>query len=308
MEATRDTYGKTLAILGEKNDNIVVLDADLSEATKTCDFAKKFPNRFFDVGIAEQDMIATAAGFATCSKIPFASTFAVFACGRAYDQIRNSICYPNLNVKIAATHAGITVGEDGATHQMLEDINIMKGLPNMTVLCPSDEVSTQKIVELAAKKYGPVYIRLTRPKVDNIYTNETFEIGGSNTIGDGNNVAIFTNGITLHECIKAKEILEKDNIKVRIIDLYSIKPVDEKSIVENAKQVDKVICVEDHNIIGGIGSIVSDVLSQNYPKMVYKIGINDTFGKSGKYEELLKEYGIDSQSIYNKIKEIVYEK
>lgn len=308
MEATRDSYGKALVELGEKYNNIVVLDADLSEATKTCDFASKFPNRFFDIGIAEQDMIATAAGLATCGKIPFASTFAVFAAGRAYDQIRNSICYPNLNVKIVATHAGITVGEDGATHQMLEDINIMKGLPNMTVLCPADAVSTKEILKLALDINGPVYVRLTRPKVDLIYNDETFKIGGSNIIGNGNKVALITNGVTLHECIKAKYKLEKEGIEVRIVDLYSIKPVDKNTIINIAKNVENIICVEDHSVIGGIGSIVSDILSENYPKKVYKIGINDTFGKSGKYDELLKEFNIDGDSIYNKVKKILNEK
>ena len=308
MEATRDSYGKALVELGQKYENIVVLDADLSEATKTCEFAKIFPNRFFDIGIAEQDMIGTAAGFATCGKIPFASTFAVFAAGRAYDQIRNSICYPNLNVKIVATHAGITVGEDGATHQMLEDINIMKGLPNMTVFCPADAVSTKEILKLAVEINGPVYVRLTRPKVDEIYTNETFKVGGSNVIGNGKKVALITNGVTLHECIKAKEMLEKDGIDVRIVDLYSIKPVDKQTIIDTAKNVENIVCVEDHSIIGGIGSIVSDVLSEHYPKKVYKIGINDTFGKSGKYNELLKDFGIDSDSIYNKVKVILNEK
>lgn len=308
MEATRDSYGKALVELGEKYENIVVLDADLSEATKTCEFAKRFTNRFFDIGIAEQDMIGTAAGFATCGKIPFASTFAVFAAGRAYDQIRNSICYPNLNVKIVATHAGITVGEDGATHQMLEDINIMKGLPNMTVFCPADAVSTKEILKLAVEINGPVYVRLTRPKVDEIYTNETFKVGGSNVIGSGKKVALITNGVTLHECIKAKQMLENDGIDVRIVDLYSIKPVDKQTIIDTSKEVENIICVEDHSVIGGIGSIVSDVLIENYPTKVYKIGINDTFGKSGKYDELLKDFEIDFEGIYNKVKEILNEK
>lgn len=301
MIATRESYGKALAELGEKYNDIVVLDADLSQATKTKDFAAKFPDRFINVGIAEQDLMATAAGLATCGKIPFASTFAIFATGRAYDQIRNSICYPNLNVKIAATHAGITVGEDGATHQALEDLNIMKGLPNMTVLCPCDDISTKWAIEQAIKIDGPVYIRLTRPKVDNIYTEyEKFELGKAKVIGDGKDICLITNGVTMHECVKAKEILHENGIQTRIIDLQTIKPVDKETIIENAKQVKHVITVEDHNIIGGIGSIVSDVLCENYPIKITKIGINDEFGQSGKWDELLKYYKLDAQSIVNK--------
>lgn len=306
MIATRESYGKALAELGEKNNNIVVLDADLSSATKTKEFASKFSDRFINLGIAEQDMLATAAGLATCGKIPFASTFAVFASGRAYDQIRNSICYPNLNVKIAATHAGITVGEDGATHQALEDINIMKSLPNMTVLCPCDDISTKWAIKEAAEINGPVYIRLTRPKVENIYDeNEIFQLGKVKVIGDGKDIAFITNGITMHECIKAKEILKENGINVRIIDLHTVKPVDKQAIVETAKIVKHIITVEDHNVIGGIGSIVADVLSEEYPTKIYKIGINDEFGKSGKWNELLTHYGLDGSSIANKAIEII---
>ena len=306
MIATRESYGKALAELGENNNNIVVLDADLSSATKTKEFATKFPDRFINLGIAEQDMMATAAGLATCGKIPFASTFAVFATGRAYDQIRNSICYPNLNVKIAATHAGITVGEDGATHQALEDINIMKALPNMTVLCPCDDISTKWAIKKASEINGPVYIRLTRPKVENIYDeNEIFELDKAKVIGDGEDIAFITNGITMHECIKAKEILKEKGINARVIDLHTIKPVDKQTIIETAKQVKHIITVEDHNIIGGIGSIVADVLAEEYPKKIYKIGINDEFGKSGKWNELLTYYGLDGNSIANKAMEII---
>ncbi|MBE5821218.1 MAG: transketolase family protein [Clostridiales bacterium] len=306
MIATRESYGKALAELEEKNKNIVVLDADLSSATKTKEFATKFPDKFINLGIAEQDMMATAAGLATCGKIPFASTFAVFATGRAYDQIRNSICYPNLNVKIAATHAGITVGEDGATHQALEDINIVKALPNMTVLCPCDDISTKWAIKKASEINGPVYIRLTRPKVENVYDeNEIFELDKAKVIGDGGDIAFITNGITMHECIKAKDILKEKGINARIVDLHTIKPVDKQTIIETAKQVKHIITVEDHNIIGGIGSIVADVLAEEYPTKIYKIGINDEFGKSGKWNELLTYYGLDGNSIANKAMEII---
>ncbi len=302
MIATRESYGKVLEELGDKYPNIVVLDADLSEATKTCDFAKKYPDRFFDIGIAEQDMIGTAAGLATCNKIPLVSTFAVFATGRVYDQIRCSVCYPKLNVKIIATHAGITVGEDGATHQALEDINLMRGLPNMTVICPCDDASTRWAIEEAIKIAGPVYVRLTRPKVENIYDeNETFEFGKGKVIGNGTDVALISNGMTLHECIKAKSILENKNISVRVIDIHTIKPIDKDLIIDTAKQVKNIFTVDDHSIIGGLGTAVCEVLIENYSKKITRIGINDTFGKSGKWDELLTDFGIDSNGIVERV-------
>ena len=302
MIATRESYGKVLEELGDKYPNIVVLDADLSEATKTCDFAKKYPDRFFDIGIAEQDMIGTAAGLATCNKIPLVSTFAVFATGRVYDQIRCSVCYPKLNVKIIATHTGITVGEDGATHQALEDINLMRGLPNMTVICPCDDASTRWAIEEAIKIAGPVYVRLTRPKVENIYDeNETFEFGKGKVIGNGTDVALISNGMTLHECIKAKSILENKNISVRVIDIHTIKPIDKDLIIDTAKQVKNIFTVDDHSIIGGLGTAVCEVLIENYSKKITRIGINDTFGKSGKWDELLTDFGIDSNGIVERV-------
>ena len=298
--ATRQSYGEALLEVGTKNKNIVVLDADLSTATKTNIFAKQFPERFFDLGIAEQNLIGTAAGMATCGKIPFVSTFAVFAAGRAYDQIRNSICYPNLNVKICATHAGITVGEDGATHQMLEDISLMRTLPNMTVMCTSDDTQTKWAIEEISKIQGPVYLRLCRLASPVIYEENTkFEIGKATQIGDGTDATIFATGITVAESLKAQEILKSQGIQVRVVDFNTIKPIDEEIIIKCAKETKKLISVEDHNIIGGLGSAISEVLTSKYPKKLERMGINDVFGKSGKAEELLKHFKIDSEAICN---------
>ena len=300
--ATRQSYGEMLAELGDKNKKIVVLDADLSTATKTNLFAKKFPNRFFDIGIAEQDLMGTAAGFATCSKIPFASTFAVFAAGRAYDQVRNSICYPNLNVKICATHAGVTVGEDGATHQMLEDIGMMRALPNMKVFSPSDDTQTRWIIEEISKIDGPAYVRLCRLKSNIIYDeNEKFEIGKGIQIGKGTDATIFATGITVSEALKAKELLEKQGKYVRVVDIHTIKPIDKDLIIKCAQETDLLISVEDHSIIGGLGTAISEVLTENHPKKLIRIGINDTFGKSGKAEELMKYFKIDAEGIIDAI-------
>ena len=252
-KATRQSYGEALVTLGKENNNVVVLDADLAGATKTNMFAKEFPDRFFDMGIAEQDMVATAAGFATCGKIPFASTFAVFATGRSYDQIRNSICYPNLNVKICATHCGITVGEDGATHQMLEDINLMRGLPNMTVISPADDVEAQWAVREAAKIDGPVYIRFGRASTPVIHENdEKLELGKAIQFGDGTDATVFATGIMVAEALKAKEELEKEGINIRVVDIHTIKPIDKELIIKCAKETKKLISIEDHSVIGGL--------------------------------------------------------
>lgn len=300
--ATRQSYGEALVELGKENKNVVVLDADLSTATKTSMFAKEFPERFFDIGIAEQDMIGTAAGFATCGKIPYASTFAVFAAGRAYDQIRNSIAYPNLNVKICATHAGVTVGEDGATHQMLEDIGLMKGIPNITVICPSDDTQTKWAIKEISKIQGPVYVRLSRYATPIIYNkSEKFEIGKAIQIGKGTDATIFATGDTVAEAILAKDLLEKKGIYVRVVDIHTIKPIDRETIIRCAKETDKLISVEDHSIINGLGSSISDVLVEEYPKKLIKLGIKDTFGKSGKASELIKYFGIDAKSIADSI-------
>ena len=302
--ATRESYGEALASLGEKRKDIVVLDADLSSATKTNIFAEKFPERFFDMGIAEQDMLGTAAGFATCGKIPFASTFAVFAAGRAYDQIRNSICYPNLNVKICATHYGVNIGEDGATHQMLEDIEMMRVLPNMTVLSPSDDTQTKWMIEEICKKKGPVYVRLARMETPVIYdNNQTFQIGKTVQIGEGTGATIIATGVTVAEAIKAKEQLAEEGILVRVLDMYSLKPVDKEAIIRCAKETKRIITVEDHQIVGGLGSIVCEVLAEEYPCKVERMGINDCFGKSGKPEELMHAFKIDAEAIYQKIRE-----
>ena len=289
--ATRQSYGEALLELGKENENIVVLDADLSTATKTNAFEKKYPKRFFEMGISEQDMMGTAAGLATCNKIPYASTFAVFAAGRAYDQIRNSICYPNLNVKICATHSGITVGEDGATHQMLEDISMMRTLPNMKVICTSDDIQTKWAVKEISKLHGPVYLRLSRLATPIIYDeNQKFEIGKAVQIGEGTDAAIIATGDVVCEAIKAKEQLEKKKINIRVIDMHTIKPIDKEIIIKCAKETKKIITIEDHSIIGGLGSAVCEVLSEEYPCKVIRMGINDTFGKSGKAEELMTYY------------------
>lgn len=298
--ATRQSYGEKLAELGEVNKDIVVLDADLSSATKTNLFAKKFPDRFINVGIAEQNMMGIAAGLSTFGKIPFASTFAVFAAGRAYDQIRNSIAYPNLNVKICATHAGVTVGEDGATHQMIEDISLMRTLPNMKVMCTSDDVQTKWAIEEISKIEGPVYLRLCRLATPVIYhEKQPFEFGRGIQIGDGKDGTIIATGITVSEALKAQEILKEKEINVRVVDIHTIKPIDKELVIQCAKETKQIITVEDHSIIGGIGSAVCEVLSENYPVKVKRLGIQDTFGRSGKAEELLHYFQIDTETIVN---------
>ena len=297
-KATRQSYGEELAKLGKENEKIVVFDADLSSATKTSIFAKEFPNRFFDMGIAEQDMISTAAGMATCGKIPYASTFAVFAAGRAYDQIRNSICYPKLNVKICATHAGITVGEDGATHQMLEDISLMRTLPNMTLLSTSDDEQTKWAVREISKIEGPVYLRLSRLDTAKIYDeNQKFEIGKGIQFGNGIDATVIATGPIVEQALLAKEELEKRNINIRVVDIHTIKPIDKELIIKCAEETKKVITIEDHSIIGGLGSAVCEVLSENFPKQVIRLGMKDCFGKSGKATELLKYFGLTKDGI-----------
>lgn len=302
--ATRQSYGEALAELGEINKNVVVLDADLAGATKTNIFAKKFPDRFFDIGISEQDMISTAAGISTTNKIPYASTFAVFACGRAYDQIRNSVCYPNLNVKICATHCGITVGEDGATHQMLEDINMMRALPNMTVISTSDDIQTKWAVKEISKIKGPVYLRLSRLATPVIYNDNTnFEIGKGIQFGEGTDATVISTGVTVAEALKAQETLKLQGKNIRVVDMHTIKPIDKDIIIKCAKETKKIITIEDHSIIGGLGTAVCEVLSENYPIKVERMGIKDTFGKSGKAEELMKFFEITSEDIIKKVLE-----
>ena len=302
-KATRESYGEALKEIGKENKNIVVLDSDLAGATKSNIFKKEFPERFFDMGISEQDMIGTAAGMAACGKIPYASTFAVFAAGRAYDQIRNSVCYPNLNVKVCGSHAGITVGEDGATHQMLEDINIMKALPNMKVYCPSDGVQTKWIVKHVSEEEGPCYIRTCRLATNLIYDDD-YEFDSNKMIvhGDGTDATIFATGVTVSESLKAQENLAKEGVNVRVVDVFCLKPIDEDTIIKCAKETKRLISVEDHNIIGGLGSIIADVLTDEYPTNLTKMGIKDTFGESGKAALLLEKYGIDAKGITEELK------
>lgn len=302
--ATRESFGKALVELGKENENVVVLTADLAGATKTNLFEKEFPERFINVGIAEQNMVGIATGLATTDKIPFASTFAMFTAGRAYDQIRNSVAYPNLNVKICGTHAGITVGEDGATHQMLEDLGLMRAIPNMTVICPSDDIQTKWVIKEVAKYKGPVYIRLARVATPVIYNkNQQFKIGKMVQIGEGTDATIFATGVEVAEALKAKQELEKENINIRVIDVHTIKPIDKEMIIKCAKQTKKIITIEDHSIIGGLGSAICEVLSEEYPTKVIRMGIQDKFGKSGKAEQLLKYFKLDSNAIIEKVKE-----
>ena len=280
-KATRQSYGEALEILGTEDKNIVVLDADLSTATKTINFAKKFPNRFFDMGIAEQN--------------------AVFAAGRAYDQIRNSICYPNLNVKICATHAGITVGEDGATHQMLEDISMMRTLPNMIVMSTSDDAQTKWAVKEISKIKGPVYLRLTRMKTSKIYEqNQFFEIGKAVQIGEGTDGTVFATGVTVEQALKAQIELKEKNIEIRVVDIHTIKPIDKEMIIKCAKETKRLVSIEDHNIIGGLGSAISEVLTEEHPVKLERMGIKDTFGRSGNTESLMKYFEITAADIVKK--------
>ena len=300
-KATRQSYGEALLELGKENKDVIVLDADLAGATKTELFAKEFPDRFFDIGIAEADMMGTAAGLSTCGKIPYVSTFAMFAAGRSYDQIRNSICYPNLNVKICATHAGITVGEDGATHQMIEDLSLMRTIPNMTVLSPSDDAQTKWTIKEISKINGPVYVRLARLATEEVYgENQKFEIGKAVQHGDGTDGTIFATGITVQEALKAQKVLQEKGINVRVVDMFSIKPIDKEMIIKCAKETKKLVSIEDHNVIGGLGSAISEVLTEEYPAKLIRLGIKDIFGRSGKAEELMKLYCIVSDNIIEK--------
>lgn len=302
--ATRDAYGKTLLKLGETNDNVVVLDADLSKSTKTNDFSKAFPNRFFNMGIAEQNLIGVACGFATAGKIPFASTFAMFATGRAFEVIRNSVCYPKLNVKICATHAGITVGEDGASHESIEDISIMRSIPNMTVVVPADGIETEKVILEAAKYNGPMYVRLGRSAVPTLFGEDyKFEIGKGTVLRDGNDATIIACGMMVNEAIIAHEELKAEGINVRVINMSTIKPIDRELIVKAAKETKAIVTAEEHSIIGGLGSAVSEVVSEECPVIVKKVGVKDVFGESGTPAELLEKYGLTAKHIAESVRE-----
>ncbi len=307
--ATRESYGNALARLGEEYD-IVVLDADLSKSTKTEVFKKKFPERFINMGIAEQNMISTAAGLASCGKIVFASSFAMFAAGRAFEQIRNSVCYPNLNVKIGATHAGISVGEDGATHQCLEDIGIMRTIPNMVIINPADDVEAQAAVEAAVKHNGPVYLRFGRLGVPVIYDESTykFELGKGVELKDGSDVTIIATGLLVADALEAKKMLEKDGISARVINIHTIKPIDREIISKAAAETGAIVTCEEHNIIGGLGSAVAEVLCEECPVPMERVGVRDKFGKSGVPAQLLKDYGLTADDIVAAAKKVINKK
>lgn len=302
----RKAFGKTLAEIGELNEKIIVMDADLACSTQTKIFADKFPDRFFDCGIAEQNMLATAAGLASEGKIPFVASFAVFVTGRTYDQIRNGICYPNFNVKIVGTHGGITVGEDGATHQALEDISLMRGLPHMTVIVPADCKECQEVIKYAALHEGPTYIRIPRSNVPDIFNeNYSFNIHKAVVVEEGTDVSVFTNGETLAEVLLAAEELKKDNISLEVINVPVVKPLDFQTVIESVKKTKFAITVENHSIIGGLGSAICETLADKLPSKVYRIGVNDEFGQSGKAEELIEYYGLDSKTLAKRIRAII---
>ena len=302
--ATREAYGTTLAKIGMENSSIVVLDADLSKSTKTADFKKVCPERFINMGIAEANMMCVAAGLATCGKIPFVSTFAMFAAGRAFEQVRNSICYPMLNVKICATHAGITVGEDGASHQAIEDISLMRSIPGMTVICPSDARETEETIKAVAKFNGPCYVRLGRLGVKDINNNEDykFEIGNAITLREGKDATIIATGIMVEAALDAYNTLAEEGIKVRVINIHTIKPIDSEAIISAARETGLIVTAEEHSIIGGLGSAVCEVTGENYPVTVIRVGVKDVFGESGKPLELLKAYGLTSEDIVKSVK------
>ncbi len=305
--ATREAYGNALAEFGATNENIVVLDADLAEATKTCIFKKQFPERFFDCGIAENNMVSVAAGLSTCGKIPFVSTFAMFAAGRSFEQIRNSIGYPHLNVKICATHAGISVGEDGATHQCNEDIGLMRTIPGMVVINPSDAVEARAAVEAIINYQGPAYVRFGRLALPIINDNKEykFEIGKAIKMAEGTDVTIVANGMMVAEALEAKKILASEGISASVINAHTVKPLDVETIVNDAKITGAVVVSEEHNIIGGLGSAVAEALAENYPVPVVRHGVNDVYGKSGPAKELIEYYGLNAQGIVEKAKQAI---
>ena len=305
--ATRESYGNALVELGKKYDDVVVLDADLAAATKTGTFKKAFPERHIDCGIAECNMIGVAAGIATTGKVPFASSFAMFAAGRAFEQIRNSVGYPKLNVKIGATHASISVGEDGATHQCNEDIALMRTIPGMVVLNPADDIEAKAAVQAANEHAGPVYLRFGRAAVPVINDNPDykFELGKAVTLKEGTDVTIIASGLPVSESLAAAEKLAADGISAAVINMHTIKPLDEAAVIEAAEKTGKIVTVEEHSVIGGLGSAVCDVVAQKAPAKVLKIGVNDVYGESGPAAELIKKYGLDAESIYAQVKEFV---
>jgi transketolase len=304
--ATREAYGSALAEFGS-DERIMVLDADLSKSTKTDTFKKKYPERFFNMGIAEGNMMAVAAGMATCGKVVFASTFAIFAAERACEQIRNSICYPKLNVKVCATHAGISVGEDGASHQCVEDIAIMRSLPNMTVISPADAVEARLAVKAAIEYNGPVYMRLGRLGVPTLFDENTykFELGKGVTVSEGKDVTIMATGLMVHTAVEAAKLLEAEGISVRVVNIHTIKPIDKDIIIKAAKETGAIVTAEEHNILGGLGSAVAEVLVQNCPVPLKMVGMEDTFGRSGKPQQLMTHFGLTAENIAAKAKEAI---
>jgi len=307
--ATRESYGKALLELGRKNDAVVALDADLSGSTKTKVFGKEFPERFFNVGIAEQNLIGTAAGLALAGKIPFASTFAVFATGRAFEQIRQSVCYPQLNVKVVASHAGITVGEDGGSHQSIEDVAIMRSLPNMTVIVPADDVETRKVIELMGTHQGPTYVRVGRAKTE-VVLDESYEfkVGKAHVFSTGTDATVIACGIMVPLAMTAAAELAAEGLKVGVINMSTIKPIDTDAVVKAAQESGAIVTAEEHSIIGGLGGAVAEVLGENMPVPMKRVGVMDTFGGSGKPDELMKHFGLTSDAIKTAIKETIARK
>ena len=309
MIATRDAYGEVLAELGAENSNIVVLDADLSGSTKTGIFAKKFPERFFNMGIAEANMVGTAAGLAAAGKIPFVSTFAIFAAGRAWEQIRQSVAYPKANVKIVPTHGGITVGEDGGSHQSVEDIAIMRAIPNMTVIVPADGMETRKVIRAIAEYKGPVYVRLGRNKVAPIFTEDyNFEIGKGCEVAAGTDMTFVTTGIMTAQALAAAELLKKEGISARVVHVATIKPLDQEIIVNAAEETGAIVTAEEHSIIGGLGGAVAELLAEKRPTPLKRVGVNDRFGTSGKAEELIKYFGLTPEDLAEAAREVLTRK
>ena len=307
--ATRDAYGDALVSLGKKRNDVVVLDADLSGSTKTGKFAKVFPDRFFNVGIAEQDMVGTAAGLAVGGKLPFASTFAVFATGRAWEQVRQSVCYPNLNVKIVASHAGITVGEDGGSHQSVEDIAVMRVLPNMTVIVPADGPETMQVIEAVAEYKGPCYVRVGRNKVPTLFGEDyKFKIGKAHVFNQGKDASIIAVGIMVAEALKARDLLKAEGIDAGVINMSTIKPIDAQAVIAAAGHSGAIVTAEEHSIIGGLGGAVAEVLSESAPVPLVRVGVKDTFGTSGDTDGLMKHYGLSATDIAAAVKEVIKKK
>ncbi len=308
-QATRDAYGKALVELGKKHQDVVVLDADLSKSTKTADFAKQFPERFINAGIAEQNMVGMAAGLASAGKVVFASTFAIFATGRAFEAVRNSVAYSKMNVKLCATHAGLTVGEDGGSHQSVEDIVLMRSVPNMTVVVPADGVSTARAVSALYDMNGPAYLRLGRPAVPVIYDQDSpFEIGRANRLRRGEDAAIIACGVMVSKALEAAELLAREGIEAAVVDMHTIKPLDEAAVIELARETGNILTVEEHSIIGGLGSAVCETVCAHHPVPVVRLGVNDVFGQSGEPNELLEHYGLTVEKIVHNVRDLLRKK